>query len=205
MKKALLKKDPGEKTSALLGKDHGEKKGRRKSRKGAMELSFGMIFSIILIVVFLALAVYAILKILETQRVIKINTSIKDLSDDIDEMHKKSGGNYQIERSYGFPDKIEKVCFIDYECQTTSSKGCVRGRGDYEIYSTLEFYYGDGENLYFWPEKSSEGIDSRRIENINLEETTKVTNPYCIDVIDGKIDLILKRVEGSSLVIIQKN
>src|SRR3989338_1313030 len=158
------------------------KRGRILKRHGAMELSFGMIFSVILIVIFLALAFYAIKKVLDTQNFIKINTAIDHLQEQIDDMHENSGGNYESPSEATFPSSIKNVCFIDYNCGSTSSRGCLRGRGS--------------------PEKSSEGIDSMHIENINLEEITKTTNPYCIDTIDGKLKVTLKRIEGSSLIIV---
>ena len=152
----------------------------------------------------MALAFYAIIKVLNTQKFIKVNTSIKDFQDDINDMHKNSGGNYDSLGEYSFPKGIDKICFIDYNCGVTSGRGCVRGRGSTEIYSTMGFYSGDGQNMYFYPEKSSVGVDSVTMDNINLDEITKTTNPYCIDTVDGKLSVTLNRVEGSSLVIIKK-
>lgn len=179
-------------------------KKKKVKKKGAMELSFGMIFSVILIVIFLALAFYAINKVLSTQKFVKINTSVKSFQDDINEMYKNSGGNYEQAGEYTFPSSRDKFCFIDYECGATSGRGCIRGRGSATIYDEMEKRYDEGENLFFYPEKSSEGVYSVTIKNINLNEITKVTNPYCIDSIDGKLIVTLKRVEGSSLVIVSK-
>ena len=181
------------------------KRGSVLKKSGAMELSFGMIFSVILIVIFLALAFYAIKKVLDTQNFIRINTAIDHLQEQIDDMHENSGGNYESPSEATFPSSIKNVCFIDYNCGSTSSRGCLRGRGSSEIYSAMEDYFNDDENIFFYPEKSSEGIDSMHIENINLEEITKTTNPYCIDTVDGKLKVTLKRIEGSSLIIVEKN
>jgi hypothetical protein len=78
-------------------------------------MSFGMIFSIILIIVFLAFAIYAIIKFLELQESIKITQFESNLQSDIDKMWRSSQGSQKLE--YSLPKKITAVCFIDDEFQ----------------------------------------------------------------------------------------
>ncbi len=84
------------------------------SKKAQVELSFGMIFSIILIIAFLAFAFYAIKKFIDFKDKAQIETFIDDLNSAIyktwnsDQVSSKS-------EEYVLPKKIESVCFTDKE------------------------------------------------------------------------------------------
>ncbi|MCX6746918.1 MAG: hypothetical protein NTU63_02165 [Candidatus Pacearchaeota archaeon] len=97
-------------------------------KRGQFDLSFGMIFSIFLIVVFIAFAVYAIIKFLEFQDTIKIEKFVDDLRQNIDAMWKGDQGSQKVE--YSLPTKIEEVCFVDdeYENLIFNSKQIIQGK-----------------------------------------------------------------------------
>lgn len=78
-----------------------------------MQISFGMIFSIILIIVFLAFAFFGIMKFGEIQNNVLINKFVDNLNNDIDKMWKSSRGAQEV--TYDLPKKIKEVCFKDYE------------------------------------------------------------------------------------------
>ncbi len=80
-----------------------------------MKLSFGMMFSIFLIIVFLAFAVYAIIKFVNLQQTIQIEIFKKDLQADIDSMWQSQQGSR--EKKYDLPKNIDAICFTDYEYQ----------------------------------------------------------------------------------------
>lgn len=84
-------------------------------KRGAMEMSFGMIFSIVLIIIFIAATFYAITKFLQLQETIKISKFGSDLQSDIDKMWKGSQGSQEVE--YSLPSKIKAVCFVEDEFQ----------------------------------------------------------------------------------------
>ena len=73
-----------------------------------MKISFGMIFSIILIIVFIAFAGYAIVKFINMQQTIQIETFKNDLQNDVNAMW-ESEGSQTVE--YYLPKKITAVCF----------------------------------------------------------------------------------------------
>ena len=76
-------------------------------KKGQLKISFGMIFSIILIVVFIAFAGYAIVKFINLQQTIQIESFKNDLQNDVNAL--SGGDSYQ--REYYLPKKINEVCF----------------------------------------------------------------------------------------------
>ncbi len=80
----------------------------KRGKKAQLNLSFGMIFSIFLIVVFIAAAIYAIIKFLGMQEDIKIKMFSQDLQEAVTAMW-NGEGTQKVE--YSLPEKIEKVCF----------------------------------------------------------------------------------------------
>jgi hypothetical protein len=82
-------------------------------KRGQMNLSFGMIFSIILIIIFLAFGFYAITKFLELQDSIQVEQFLSDVQDDVNTMWKSPQGSREV--GYSLPSKIDSVCFFDYD------------------------------------------------------------------------------------------
>lgn len=136
-------------------------------KRGSIQLSFGMIFSIILIVVFIAVAIYIVLKFLGMQETIQIATFKKDFQEEVTAMWNSEGSQ---EVSYFLPKKISAVCFTDDEY----------------------------ENMFFESEKLSGGD---LIEHLALSKLSE--DPYCVDVVDGKIDFILSKSDKETLVRIE--
>ena len=85
----------------------------KKGVRGQMKLSFGMIFSVILIIIFLAFAFYAIYKFLEVKDNMLIGKFGNELQQDVDRIWKGEQGSEDFE--YILPKKIDAVCFVDDE------------------------------------------------------------------------------------------
>ncbi len=81
------------------------------NKRGQMKLSFGMIFSIFLIIIFIAFAVYAISKFINLQKTIQIESFTENLQSNVDDMWNSPRGSQ--EEIYSLPDKIDAVCFTD--------------------------------------------------------------------------------------------
>jgi len=98
------------------------------NKKGQLDISFGMIFSIILIIIFIAAGFYAIMKFLEFQKSIQIQNFMRDLQDDIDRMWGSNQGS--TPHSYTLPTNINAVCFKNDEFQNLEfeSKGIIPGK-----------------------------------------------------------------------------
>ena len=143
--------------------------------KGQLKLSFGMIFSIILIIIFISFAFYAIQKFLGMQRAIQVGQFIDDLQSDVDKLWKGVQGSQEVE--YTLPKKIKRICFKDDEY----------------------------ENMFFYPEGSFEGFNSIEIKHIDIKKITKEKNPFCIENTNGKIKIIIKKDYGEELVTLVEN
>ncbi len=163
----------------------------KKSAVGQVQMSFGMIFSIILIIVFLAFAFYAIKFFLGIQKNATAGKFINDLQSDIDRIW-ISGTESVEEQEYFLPQKVSSICFVDFSFR--------EGRGpNANIFRELNFAVLDNENMVFYPVGSSD-IESAKIKKIDLGSITGSENPYCIEGSKGKIRMTLSKNYGEALV-----
>ena len=165
----------------------------KKRKNGQIKLSFGMIFSIILIIIFLAFAFYAIKTFLKIQDNAQAGKFISDLKSDIDRVWKSTESSE--EKEYSLPSRINFVCFVDFETSASGSMG--------NIYSELRFADFGNENMVFYP-VGSLNIDSVGMMNIALEEITSSENPFCIENVKGKVKLTLVKEINEALVTITR-
>lgn len=158
-----------------------------------MKLSFGMIFSIILIIIFLSFAFFAIKNFLSLGNSAQIAKFANNLQTDIDKAWK--GTKSSQEKEYVLPSKIEYVCFANYSNYPDSPRGAFA-----EYYTRLHRYYDYNQNMFFYPVESAEGLNSKKIDNIDLAKITTENNPYCIKNDEGKIKILIEKKYGEALV-----
>lgn len=158
-------------------------------KRGAMELSFGMIFSIILIISFLVFAFYAIKMFVNTSESAKIASFRKDFQADIDRAWNAPQGNQKV--NYGLPKKITEVCIVK----------------DFD------------PNLLFYPKESMGDLNPVNLNHINMTTTIKIGVPgYKTRVVDGqnkrmvcfnntkeRVSMVIKKNFGENLVTISAN
>ena len=155
-----------------------------------MKLSFGMIFSIILIIIFMTFSFFAIKKFMGISNTAQIAKFKSALQADVDKVWKSSQSSQQM--SYILPSKITHVCFVDFTIRT-------RGLNQ-AFYDDLNTVYFGSENLVFYPIGSAEGFDSTKIKNIDLNKMIENNNPFCFKNTDGKVKITLQKSYGESLV-----
>lgn len=158
-------------------------------------MSFGMIFSIILIIIFLAVAFYGISKFLEFKDLTQTSKFVKDLQVDVDKMWGGFQGSEEF--TYLLPNRIKLVCLIDYNSPS---------RGEYkEEYEELEQAFFEEENLFFYPVGSGVGRDGSVIRHLNITSTTENNNPLCFENKDGRVKISIIQDYGENSVRIIKN
>ena len=89
------------------------KKRSDKGSKAQMRISFGLIFSIILIIVFIAFAFFGIKHFLAAMNVGRATAFLDDVEYDINEMWRSSSGN--IAKNYTAPKDVYGLCFEEKE------------------------------------------------------------------------------------------
>ncbi len=82
-----------------------------KQKRGQLKISFGMIFSIILVVVFLAFAFLAIQKFLNFQKDVTAKKFYEGLNKDVEKVWTSTQASKKI--VYFVPRGTKKVCFKD--------------------------------------------------------------------------------------------
>lgn len=78
--------------------------------RGQLKISFGMIFSIILVIVFLAFGFFAIQKFIGIQDDLKMKKLTEDFQSDISNLLKSEQGSKMVE--YPVLKDVESICFI---------------------------------------------------------------------------------------------
>ena len=86
-----------------------------KKKKGELNLSFGMIFSIILIIIFIIFAFYGIKTFLNLKDDVQSKKFITDLQNDVNKLWAGSQGSREVE--YLLSNKVTEICFINDEFQ----------------------------------------------------------------------------------------
>ncbi|VVB79761.1 Uncharacterised protein [uncultured archaeon] len=165
------------------------KRGFCRRKSGQMELSFGMIFSIILIIAFVAFSVYGIIKFLEFRDSAQIGTFEKNFATHV--KAKWAGTEGAETHEYTLPGRIKEVCFISKTKPITDAS-----RKEELKWINLD----EGENLFFYPLNSAGNAGSAKIDYLNIDETTKDDNPFCILNKNGKVRLTLQKNYGENSV-----
>jgi hypothetical protein len=156
------------------------KRGVKKfgSNKAQMQISFGMIFSILLIIVFIAFAFFGIKKFMEVQNGILGKKFIDDLNNDLEKVWKSARSSEEV--SYSLPDKVESVCFGEKNTE----------------------YENDMYNVYFLPEGE---FDGGKLNRVDFEKTLNGEEELCFPVKNKKVSFVLSKSYGETLVTISKN
>lgn len=165
------------------------------NKRGQMELSFGMIFSLFLIIIFIAFAFYAISKFLSLSDSAVIGKFKESVQNDIDKLWKGSQGVWSPKSGYTLPKGIELVCFADFSEKAKGNKK--------DIYVKLnQLSSGGDRNMVFYPNGAGTGLNSFTMEHIDIKKITLTDNPYCAENKKGKVMLTLNKEFGENLITI---
>ncbi len=140
---------------------------KNKRAQQMMSMPFGVIFSIILIIVFLVVAFMVIKHFLGLQKCSEIALFAKDLQDSIDKVWKSSTSteNFAVK----LPGSLDEVCFVDFTKVTNNKYSEVKSR--YSFYKP---------NFFFYPTSSACEMPYLTIKHINATQATENTNPLCV-------------------------
>ena len=159
------------------------KKKREKNKKGegVMSMPFAVIFSIILIVVFIVIAFIAIKHFLNLQKCGSVGTFYEDLQDKVNEAFASTG--YRDWMDISLPSGITEVCFADL---SKPQKG--RFTAEHEDFDRFESYEA---NTFLYPANKACNMEYRQINHLDLNNVIETQNPYCISA-DKKIEVIFE-------------
>jgi len=160
---------------------------RKRGKKSQLEISFGMIFSIILIVVFIAVAIYAVTMFLKFKECADTGLFKNELQTSIDRAWNGDEASFSKQLSIS---GIDKVCFGNLSLPV---KGEFR-----EEYNSLSRFESRDWNIFFYPfEKACDNQEGFFIKHLDIAEITKENNPNCFLVRNGKMELQIETSYGS--------
>ncbi|MGV8142882.1 MAG: hypothetical protein ACP5NS_04615 [Candidatus Pacearchaeota archaeon] len=163
------------------------------NKRGAIELSFGMIFSIIIMIAIIGVAVYAITTFLQIGKTSQIALFHQRFQDTVNEIWSSSITNKVV--SFSLPGSIELVCFgnlagssynPEYENEFKELKRYASG---FEQQNTNRFLYPSGKGGDF---------AYKKVDKIDISE---LTNGFdCFENKDGNVRIRLEKDEFDPLV-----
>jgi len=163
-----------------------------KKGQGIFGMSFGMIFSIILIIFFVAVAFIAIKSFLDTQKCAQIGIFKDNLQTEIDKTWASQKSEFEFKAR--LPAKIKYVCFADLSKPITAT-GTAGNIG-----RELGVYQGYVANMFLYPTEPACDMVYHEIEHLDINKIISLKNPYCIIVDDGNINIQIKKDFSDKLV-----
>jgi len=134
-------------------------------------MPFGVIFSIILIAIFLVVAFMVIKHFLSLQKCSEISIFMKSFQENVDEVWKSSSRTKTMDVI--LPGVIEEVCFVDFNSTLTR---------DVSKYADAKSRYAfHSPNFFFYPPERACGVSYYSFKHINMTQTISDNgNPFCL-------------------------
>jgi len=163
---------------------------KNKKGQGVIGLSFGTIFSIILIIFFVIVAFVVIKAFLGTQKCAQVGIFRSDFQEEITKAWNSPKQISMFKAT--LPSALNYVCFANF------SK---RFKGEYlEIGEDISIYEGEDANLFLYPIEKACDIPYHKINHLDLEAITSEKNPYCIMIKKGEVEIEIKKELGDRIV-----
>jgi len=167
---------------------------KNKKGDGVFGMSFTMIFSIILIVVFILVAFMGIRSFLNFQKAAQLNMLANDLQRDIDEAW-NAGESSTIFKG-NLPAGVEYICFINWNNSTFNSNAIEKN-----IFQEIRLKgITASDNFYIYAPNKNYALKSKQIKHIDLN--TK--NPNCMKVINNKVSIKITKTFDNPLVVVSE-
>jgi hypothetical protein len=160
------------------------KRIKSKKSQGVFDMSFTMIFSIILIVFFIIVAFIAIKYFLNYQRTAQIGLFLDDFKSEVNKVfNSESTLNYYFNST--LPKYIEQVCIVNL--QTAIFNATTKEKEIYDhikIKENVDFQ----KNVYLYSPSKAISMKWKQIDNIKT-----ISNPKCYPVIKGRVSIKMER------------
>jgi len=167
------------------------KRGERRSmRKGQIQLSFGMIFSIIVIIATIAVAFYVIGKFVVFSRCVDAGSFYTDLNDEVDKAWKSP--LTQDVFTGNVPKGVESVCFGNIE---SADKVVYKNE-----YQGLKLYKNQKANVFIYPSTKACG---NTLIYYNIEHAF-ISEFFCVSIVNRELSVKINKGFDDSLVTLSK-
>lgn len=151
------------------------------NKRGQLQLSFSMIFSIFIIIVTLAVAFYVIREFVQTSSCSSIQLYYDALEREIDKVWRSSGA--QLTFSHAVPSSVKAVCFgnpAELESRFAAEK------------SALGRFAGQEKNAFIVPLQCGTQTSARTVQHAVIEKA------FCVPAVKEKVSFRLQKA-GSTV------
>ncbi len=136
-------------------------------KKGQIQLNFGVLFSIFLIIVFVFFAFKVIGFFLDLNQCAETGDFFSDLQSSIDKARISSSTLQEFEIDLG--SSVEKICFVDLNSSITGS-------------TSAPDQWSAGDNMFIvYKKEGCKQLSNKQIVGINITKIIESENPKCFD------------------------
>ncbi len=147
-----------------------------------MQLSFGMIFSILIIIVTVGVAFYVISEFMETGRCTELRAFHENLQREIDTTWRSASAQLTYNRA--LPSSVTSVCFGSIATLDKERHGVEA--------AAFQSYRDTDNNFFIHPVQCGRGVSVRQLSHVG------VAKAFCVPVRDGKVKLALSKAASTS-------
>ena len=155
-----------------------------------MQIGFGMIFSILLIIAIISVSIYAIMYFIGLKDCANVGIFYKDIEERVD----KAWVSTEVQEIFkGYvPRSVKKVCFGNPDIENYRDE-------DKEIYKHFGKYGLPEHNVFMYPDSGCESnLDSFNLAHVRIDEF------FCVDNEDNIEIKIIKKSEDSLVTLTPK-
>jgi len=164
-----------------------QKRIKFSRKRGQLQLSFSIIFSIILIIAFVGIAIYAIMTFLSWGNCGQIGIYYSGLQGRVNTIWNE-GGIANTLFADRVPAGVEKVCFGNL------SQGAAQRSREEQLF--FQKYIRYGGNIFIYPPSKAcdQALATKTLEHARMDEF------FCVPVQSGKIEVRLRYEKGDEYV-----
>ncbi len=158
-------------------------------KRGQIELSFGMIFSLIIIATTLAVAGYMIVKFMNSKDSVLCANFKEGLQNSIDDAWRSDGASKDTRKEplSSLPSAVKEICFGN----STQNLLNIKDKVNYE---EMKEYTFSGKNLYITPRTACKGEFSYTLKHVTSKGF------FCAQVKNGKASILIEKENTDALV-----
>jgi len=163
------------------------------NKGGQIQISFGMIFSIIIIIVTIAIAGYVISQFIIQKDNISCKLFQRDLQNAIDKAWAEDLTSRDF-KADGLPEDLEKICFGNSSLQISSKE-------DKEAFDEFKLYSGPKSNMLFYPADGG----CKDSASANTLEHVETDSFFCVESKGGEAKIKLTKGRFDKFVKLSEN
>lgn len=151
-------------------------------KEGQMQLSFGMMFSIFIIIVTIAVAFYVIKEFFLTSKCTELKAFHDDVQREIDTVWRSAAAQLSYQQS--LPSSVKAICFGDPKTWDARTH-----RAEAETFAS---YRTTENNFFIYPVQCGKATSVRKLSHVGIQKG------FCVPTAKGEVRLTLSKASSTS-------